>query len=283
MKNIIVCVKQVPNTTNVKLDPKYHTLVREGIPNIINPHDVAAVEASLECKNKYGYKIGVVTMGPPQAKDILIECLKMGVDEAFLLTDKRLAGSDTLATSMALSSFIKKTDYENVFCGQESVDSSTGHLGPSIAEFLHLPQVTHINEIVEIIEDKIKLKSEYELGYRVIEVKLPIVAAFNKRLINKKHKFNEVDKKKITVFNFDSTSLNESMVGLKGSPTSVVDIDIDESSLNFLKVDSNFSAEDRIRIILSGGIVPKKNKIILKGNTKNIVNKLVKSLKYYKK
>lgn len=279
----MVCIKQVPNTANVKLDPKYHTLIREGIPNILNPHDEMAVGTALECKSKYGFKVGVVTMGPPQAKDILVDCLKMGVDEAFLLTDERLAGSDTLATSMALSSLIKKVGYKNVFCGQESIDSSTGHLGPSIAEFLHLPQVTHVNEIVEIIGDTIRLRSEYESGYRVIEVKLPAVIAFNKSLKNLKHKFNDVDEKMITILNLDNISLNESMVGIKGSPTSVVDIDIDESSLNFLRVDSSLSAEDRIRLILSGGIVKKKDRIILKGASENIIETLVKSLIPYKK
>jgi electron transfer flavoprotein beta subunit len=283
MKNIIVCVKQVPNTSNVRLDPKHHTLIREGIDNILNPHDETAIGAALNCKNRYGVKVGAATMGPPQAKEVLIECLKMGVDEAFLLTDERLAGSDTLATSMALSSLIRKVGYENVFCGQESIDSSTGHIGPSIAEFLDLPQVTHADEIVKIYDDIMQIRVDRGTVYEIMEVKLPVSITFNKSIKKIGYKIKEVDEKKITKYNLDDLSLKKSKVGIHGSPTWVVDVDIDESVLNFLRIDSNLSAEERMRLIFTGGIVEKEDRIILKGSSKKVVDTLLQTIKSFSK
>lgn len=283
MKNIIVCVKQVPNTTNVKMDPKYHTLVREGISSILNPHDKTAIIAALCCKRRYGFKIGVLTMGPPHAKEILIDCLKMGIDEAFLLTDEKLIGSDTLCTVIALSAMIKKIGYKNVFCGQESIDSSTGHVGPGLAELLNIPQVTHADEILEIINGElIKVKATVGTYTNVLEIKLPVVISFNKST-NEPEKVKEtIDETLIKTYNLKDIGINEDEVGIYGSPTWVTDINIDENALNFLRVPSNLSAEQRIRFILSGGIVKKKNQVILKGMSKNIIARLVKVLKVYK-
>ena len=265
MDDIIVCVKQVPNTANVKLDPKDHTLIREGIPNIINPHDEFALDAALDCKNRYGVKVAVVTMGPLQAKDMLIHCLEKGADEGFLLTDRRLAGSDTLATSRALAALIKKTGYKNVFCGQESIDSNTGHIGPSLAELLGLPQVTYAKEILDIKGNIMHITSEYELGHRLIELKLPAVISFNKSTKELKKKIREIDESRVRTLSLDDIEIDESLVGLAGSPTFVVNISVDEGALNFLRVDSNLSAVERIKVILSGGIVEKKGRIMLKG------------------
>jgi electron transfer flavoprotein beta subunit len=279
MEDIIVCVKQVPNTTNVKLDPKDHTLIREGIPNIINPHDEFALDAALDCKNRYGVKVAVVTMGPPQAKDMLIHCMEKGADEGFLLTDRRLAGSDTLATSRALAALIRKTGYRNVFCGQESIDSSTGHIGPSLAELLCLPQITYAKEILDINGNIMHITSEYELGHRVIELELPAVISFNKSSKDLRKKVRNIRENKIKTLKLEDIEIDEHLVGLKGSPTFVVNISVDEGAMNFLRVDSNLSAVERIKVILSGGIVEKKGRIMLKGGSRDTIAELVDILR----
>lgn len=275
MEDIIVCVKQVPNTTNVKIDPKYHTLIREGISNIINPHDEFALDAALDHKDNYGVKVAVVTMGPPQAKDMLIHCMEKGADEGFLLTDRRLAGSDTLATSRALAALIKKTGYRNVFCGQESIDSSTGHIGPSLAELLGLPQVNYAEEILDVKGNIMHITSEYELGHRLIELKLPAVISFNKSTKDLRKKIRNISEDKVKTLKLEDIEIDESLVGLKGSPTFVVNISVDEGALNFLRVDSALSAVERIKVILSGGIVEKKGRIMLKGGSRDTTEKLV--------
>jgi len=278
MDDIIVCVKQVPDSVNVKLDPKDHTLIREGIPNITNPHDEYALDAALDCKARYGVKVAVVTMGPIQAKDVLIHCIEKGADEGFLLTDRKLAGSDTLATARALAAFIKKTKYKNIFCGQESIDSTTGHIGPSIAEHLNLPQITYINEVMKVNGNTMRINAEYELGYIILDIELPAVFSFNKSGKKLRKRVGKYSKSQIKILNLKDIGISESIVGLHGSPTIVTDINIDESALNFLKVDSNLPAAERMKTILSGGIVEKKDRIILKGDSKKTIMKLVESL-----
>jgi electron transfer flavoprotein beta subunit len=277
-KNIIVCVKQVPNTSNVSLDPKHHTLIREGIDNILNPHDEIAIHTALECKKKYGFRTAVVTMGPPQAKSILVDCLRMGVDEAYLLTDGGLAGSDTLATSRALSALIKKIGYVNIFCGQESIDSSTGHIGPSLAELLGLPQIIYAEKILQVKDNKIRVRVESIEGYKLIEAQLPVLISFNKSPKKIIFKHDEIDETKIKQFSLGDLPLDKKLLGVAGSPTWVTDISIDESVLNFLRVDSRLSAEERIRLILTGGIEENKERVILRGHSKAVLDKLIKTI-----
>lgn len=142
--NIVVCLKQVPDTTAVRIDPKTGTLVREGVPSIINPEDKNALEESLVLKDKYGAKVTVISMGPPQAKNALKEALSMGADEAILITDRAFAGADTLATSKALAGALKKIDYDIVFAGRQAIDGDTAQVGPEIAEHLNIPQITYV-------------------------------------------------------------------------------------------------------------------------------------------
>ena len=283
MDNIIVCVKQVPNTANVKLDSLNHTIIREGVDGILNPFDLFALGAALRIKNKFKIKIGAVTMGPPQSESILKECIDYGVDEAFLITDPRLAGSDTLATARTLAGFIQKSDYKTVFCGQESIDSTTGHIGPSIAEFLNIPDVTNIFDIISLKDDSIKVKSLFEIGFKIIEVSLPLVLTFSKdniKLLPKKPakkrylKYESIIKK----ININDVKIEEALVGLEGSPTSVVSIKTDENAANYFIVDSNLSSVERIKFILSGGIKENKNRIILKNNDQDI-SKLIDFIK----
>src|SRR5690554_359692 len=145
--NIIVCIKQVPDTTEVKLDPKTGTLIRDGVPSIINPDDKAGLELALDLKDKYNAKVTVITMGPQQAEIVLREALAMGADDAILLTDRKFAGADTLATSNALASALKKMEWDLIIAGRQAIDGDTAQVGPQIAEHLDIPQISYTEEV----------------------------------------------------------------------------------------------------------------------------------------
>jgi electron transfer flavoprotein beta subunit len=278
MKEIIVCVKQIPNTDKVALDRKDHTLIREGIENILNPADENALEAAMILKEKFSLEVGVVTMGPIQAREVLEHCLSKGANEAFLLNDKKMAGSDTLATSKVLAAFIKKSGYKNIFCGQESADSGTAHIGPGIAEILGLPQIMNSTEVLSFDEDNIRIKTKYDAEYRIIEAKTPVVAAFLKGKLKSGKIKKKIDKNIIRTFDLDYININESEVGLEGSPTWVINIDIDEEILDYLRVDNSLSADERINYILGGGIEENKNRITINDLSKNSVNRIIKAI-----
>ncbi len=281
MDNIILCVKQVPKTTNIGLDPVNHTIIRKGITNILNPFDEYALRAAIECKNKYNLKVAAVTMGPLHAKEVLKYCVCKGVDEAFLINDPKLAGSDTLATSMVLAEFIKKSRYKNVFCGQESIDSSTAHIGPSISELLKLPQVSYVKQILGLEKSKLTVEREIESADLVLTVRLPGVFSFvsyNKR-VNGLYKKN---KGKIIELNLKSLNIEEKFLGLKGSPTRVVDIEENEEALSYFKIDSSLSARERIKAIIQGGIEKKQNRKLYKGMSKLAVEEIINLVKNYK-
>lgn len=272
MEKILVCLKQVPNTREVKIDPENHTLVREGVDSIINPYDDYALEEALVLKRKHGIKVGTMTMGPPQAEEILKYSLKRGADEAFLLTDKRLAGSDTWATALAIVSLIKKIGYENVFCGQESIDSGTGHIGASIAELLNIPQVNYAKKILSLKKDKLTVLSKFDKSDAVIEVITPVVVSFlkkDKEIVLADDK--KIDPTKIKKFSMDDLKLDPKYVGLEGSFTQVVNIDIDERFAGYVAVDSSLSADDRILYISNGGITEKKDRKIIRNLYKEAV------------
>ena len=153
----VVCVKQVPDTTEVKVDPKTHTLIRDGVPSILNPYDQYAIEECVRIKEKTGEgTVTVITMGPPQARSALMKCLALGADEAILISDKAFAGSDTWATAYTLAQAIKKIgSIDMVFCGQQAIDGDTAQVGPEIAQQLGIPQVTYVEKID--IDEKHKL------------------------------------------------------------------------------------------------------------------------------
>jgi len=172
---IIVLIKQVPDTNEVKIDPKTGTLIREGVPSIINPEDRNALEAALQLKEQVGGEVTVMTMGPPQAKVALQEARAMGVDECILLSDRAFAGSDTWATSYALGTAIEKIgEYDLVICGRQAIDGDTAQIGPQVAELLDLPQVTYVRELsYDQGRNAITVSRALEDGYERIEVKLP--------------------------------------------------------------------------------------------------------------
>ncbi|WP_304358234.1 electron transfer flavoprotein subunit beta/FixA family protein [Clostridium paraputrificum] len=222
--NIVVCVKQVPDTTVVKIDPKTGTLIRDGVPSIINPEDKHALEAALQLKEAHGGKVTVVSMGLPMAKAALREALCMGADEAILLTDRALGGADTLATSKALAGVIKKLDYDIVFAGRQAIDGDTAQVGPEIAEHLNIPQVTYVQD-VKVEGDSLIVNRALEDGHQIVEVKTPClltaIETLNEpRYMNVANIFATNDND-IKVMSADDIDVDKSELGLKGSPTKV--------------------------------------------------------------
>lgn len=223
--NIVVCLKQVPDTTEVKIDPNTGTLIREGVPSIINPDDKHALEEALKLKDSKGAKVTVITMGPPQADRALREALAMGADEAVLITDRAFAGADTLATSNALAGAIRKLDYDIIFAGRQAIDGDTAQVGPGIAEHLGIPQVTYV-EKVSVNGNTLKVQRALEDGYEVIEVKTPVLLTAIKELNQPRymHMANIFDtcRKEIEVWSAEDIDVDKSLLGLNGSPTKVM-------------------------------------------------------------
>ena len=147
MLKIVVCIKQVPDTTEIKLDPVKGTLIRDGVPSIMNPDDKGALEQALLFKDKFGAEVTCITMGPPQAKEIIREAFAMGVDKGYLVTDRRFGGADTLATSYTISQALRTIDYDIILAGRQAIDGDTAQVGPQIAEQLDLPQVTYVENV----------------------------------------------------------------------------------------------------------------------------------------
>ncbi|RKD22409.1 electron transfer flavoprotein beta subunit [Caminicella sporogenes DSM 14501] len=223
--NIVVCIKQVPDTTEVRLDPKTGTLIREGVPSIINPDDKSGLEAALKLKDEIGAKVTVITMGPPQAEKALREALAMGADEAILLSDRAFAGADTWATSSTLAAAIKKLDYDLIIAGRQAIDGDTAQVGPQIAEHLKLPQVSYVRELT-LDGDSLILKREFEDGYHKIRVKLPCLittlSELNKpRYMSVSGILEAYREKEIVRWGLNDIDVNVEHIGLKGSPTKV--------------------------------------------------------------
>lgn len=224
--NILVFIKQVPDTNEVKIDPVTKTLIREGVPSIINPDDRNALEESIRLKEKFGAKVTVITMGPQQAEVALREALAMGADEAYLLTDRAFAGADTYATAKALSKVAQKFEYDIIFCGRQAIDGDTAQVGPQLAEQLNIPQVTYVRE-VEVEEDVLKIKRALEDGYEVVKVKMPVLLTAIKELNTPRYPsirgiFEAYREKEIKIITADDLDVDKSELGLKGSPTKVV-------------------------------------------------------------
>ena len=223
--NIVVCVKQVPDTTVVKIDPKTGTLIRDGVPSIINPEDRHALEAALKIKEENGGKVTVVSMGLPMAKAALREALCMGADEAVLLTDRALGGADTLATSKALAGAIKTLNADIVLGGRQAIDGDTAQVGPEIAEHLGIPQVTYVQE-VKVEGDTLIVNRALEDGHQVVEVKTPCLLTAIEELNTPRYmnvaRIFETNDDEIKVMGAADIDVPVEELGLKGSPTKVV-------------------------------------------------------------
>ena len=223
--NIIVCVKQVPDTAEVKMNPETNTIIRSGVPNIVNPDDKHAVEAALKLREAHGGKVTILTMGPPQAKEAIKECLAMGADEGFLLSDMAFGGADALATSFALAAGIRTLgEFDLLLCGKQAIDGDTAQVGPELAEHLGIPQLTYACEI-SAEGNTLKVKRELDDTYEIVEVQLPALVTAVKNL--NEPRFPTVkgtmkaNRTEIPTLTAADLGVPVEQLGLKGSPTQV--------------------------------------------------------------
>jgi electron transfer flavoprotein beta subunit len=226
--DIIVCIKQVPDTTEVRINPETNTLIREGVPSIVNPFDENAVEAALQLKEKHGGKVTVITMGPPQAAEALKTTIAMGADEVVLVSDRAFAGSDTWATSYTLSQTIKKLGhYDLILCGKQAIDGDTAQVGPGIAEWLGIPQVTFAVK-VEVDGQKAVIERLLEEINEKVECPLPAVVTCVKQMNEPRlpslKGMMRAKKAEVKMMNAAAIEGDPINMGLNGSPTNVVRI-----------------------------------------------------------
>ncbi len=224
---IIVTVKQVPDTHEVKINPKTGTLIREGVPSIINPEDKNALEEAIRLKEHLKEtSVIALSMGPPQAKKALREALAMGADEAILVSDRAFAGADSLATAYMLSVAIKKIKkYNLILCGRQAIDGDTAQVGPQLAEFLKLPQVTYA-ESIKVDEDVVTVRSNFGKTIRTVEVEMPALITVSREINKPRYKtMNGVLRafrdKKIVTWTKEDLKINPMRIGINGSPTMV--------------------------------------------------------------
>ena len=223
---IVVCIKQVPDTAEVKLDPKTNTLIREGVPSIINHDDKAGLETALQLREQVGGTVTVVCMGPPQADVALREALAMGADEAYLLSAREFGGSDTYATATILAAALRKIGFDLVITGRQAIDGDTAQVGPQIAEQLHIPQVSYA-EALRAEGDHVVVQRQFEDRSHLLQVQLPCLVTALSELNQARYMsvggIVDAYAKNVTVWGFEDlkNDLNPAFIGLNGSPTNV--------------------------------------------------------------
>lgn len=225
---IVVLEKQVPDSTEISVDKKTGTLIRDGVPSITNPDDMAGLEAALQIKDANpDTEVTVMTMGLPKAQGMLEEGIARGADNGVLITDRAFAGADTCATSRTLADAIKNVGYDIVFAGRQAIDGDTAQVGPQTAERLGVPQVTYVDEIIDVKEDKITVKKSLEEVEQIVTVKLPCVLTFLSDSVYKPRYMNCNDivdlqsENKVKVLTNADLQMDPATIGLAGSPTSV--------------------------------------------------------------
>lgn len=223
--NIVVCIKQVPDTTEIKINPATGTLIRDGVPSIINPDDKAGLELALRMKDLHDAHVTVITMGPPQADNALREALAMGVDDAIHLTDRKFAGADTLATSHALAGALRNLTFDLIITGRQAIDGDTAQVGPQIAEHLDIAQVSYLRKLDYDGKGTFTIERSIEDGYEILETEAPCLVtvlsdAFQARYMTVKG-IMEAYAKEVKVWGFNEIEVKEEDLGLKGSPTKV--------------------------------------------------------------
>lgn len=223
---IVVCIKQIPDTAEVKLDPKTNTLIREGVPSIINHDDKAGLETALQLREQVGGTVTVVCMGPPQADVALREALAMGADEAYLLSAREFGGSDTYATATILAAALGKIGFDLVITGRQAIDGDTAQVGPQIAEQLHIPQVSYA-EALRAEGDHVIVQRQFEDRSHLLQVQLPCLVTALSELNQARYMsvggIVDAYAKDVTVWGFEDlkNDLNPAFIGLNGSPTNV--------------------------------------------------------------
>lgn len=258
--HIVVCIKQVPDTKNVRIDPDTHTLVRQGVESIVNPFDLFAVEAALRIKDQNGARVTTITMGPPQADEALRDTLSLGVDDAILLSDRAFAGSDTWATSTTLSAAVRKIgDADLILCGKQAIDGDTAQVGPEMATLLDLPYATFVKQIELIDGSSVKVTRQTDEGLEIWKVPTPALITVLKevgepRLPSLRNKMR-AKKAAIPVWGVAELGIDPNSVGLCGSFTQVVRV---------------FSPQRR------------KDRVLIEGSTEDQVEQLYNYLKQAK-
>ena len=227
--NIVICLKQVPATTEVKIDSQTGTLLRQGIKSIINPYDTYALEEGVRLRERHGGKVTVISMGPPQTEEALREAISLGADEAVLLSDRAFAGADTMATAYTLAKAIEKIGRcDVVICGRQTTDGDTGQAGPELAEMLEAPFVAYVSQIEEVAEGRMRVRRMVEEGYEVIETPLPAVITVVKEInVPRLPSLRGIAKSKsavIPTWTARELSVDQDRVGLSGSATKVVKV-----------------------------------------------------------
>lgn len=224
---ILVCIKQVPGTSKVEVDEKTGVLKRDGIDSKMNPYDLYALETALKIKEEVGGKVTVISMGPPQAKSVIKEAYMMGADEGVLLSDRKFAGADVLATSYTISQGIKKAgNFDLILCGKQTTDGDTAQVGPEMAEYLNIPHVANVRKLIEVKEKSVVIEMDMPNTLEIADVKFPCLLTvekdiFEPRLPSYKKKVETRDRE-IRVYGLnDFEDKNENMYGLNGSPTQV--------------------------------------------------------------
>ena len=252
---IVICIKQVPDTAEVKINPKTNTLIRDGVPSIINPYDMHAIEAGLHIREEVGGTVTVITMGPPQAEAALREAIAMGADTGVLLTDRAFAGSDTWATAYTLSKAIENIGADIIICGKQAIDGDTAQVGPEIAEFLDIPHISYVRKIQDVGETGLVVQRLMDDGFDIVESSFPVLLTVVRelnvpRIPSLKGKI-AAKKAEIRRMSASDIGADEADLGLKGSPTQVRNI---------------FAPE------------PKKNRKMLEGTVEEKVEALVRDL-----
>jgi len=227
--HVVVCIKQVPDTAEVKINPETNTLIREGVESIINPFDENAIEAALVLKEESGAKVTVMTMGPPQAESALREALARGADDVILVSDRAFAGSDTLATSYALTKAIQKLEEpaDMILFGKQAIDGDTAQVGPGVAELMNLPIITYVRKL-GVSDSHVRVERVFEDGYELMEAQTPLILTILKemnvpRMASLRGRM-KAKKAEIKTWSAAFIEADEEAIGLIGSPTKVVKI-----------------------------------------------------------
>ncbi|MBP6909441.1 MAG: electron transfer flavoprotein subunit beta/FixA family protein [Candidatus Saccharicenans sp.] len=252
----IVCIKQVPDTTEVKIDPDRGTLIREGVPSIINPFDTYAIEEALRTKEKFGGKVTVITMGPAQASSALKEAIAMGADEAILLNDREFAGADTWATAYTLSKAIKKIgEFDLIFCGRQAIDGDTGQTGPGVATQLQINQLTYVCRIASLDfgQKTVEVERLVEEGRELVRSTLPCLITVVKDINQPRYPtilgIRRSQKAQIQVWTSKDLEVEPELIGLNGSPTRVVKISTPPPRAGKCELIAGESAEQQAELL----------------------------------
>ena len=223
--NIVVLIKQVPDTSEIKINFETGTLIREGVKSIMNPDDRAGLEEALKIKDETGAKVTVLSMGPKQAEMIIREAMAMGADDGYLVSDPRFAGADTWATSSTIAAALNEIGFDLIIAGRQAIDGDTAQVGPQVAEKLKIPQVTYVEEILEVNKDSVVVKRQFEDFYQIIEVQLPCVLTtlveMNWPRFMSTWGIVNAFEREIKTLTLKDISVDPENIGLQGSPTQV--------------------------------------------------------------